>query len=217
MATASPLAVREFHPEMRNASRCLTVLGALLLVACGSPTTSGSSSPTPSTPTPTPQQSASPVALDPCQLVTGSEASSIAGASFSAGKEDTTSGGAKTCVYGAQTVNVFMVLVTQAPDAATAQADWTQAQAQAQAAIQQGLPQGASVNLNVTNLAVAGADKAAIASFNTTISGQAVGLIAIYLLKGPTFVTFSDLAVGKTAPTAATMEAQAQTTLGRLP
>jgi len=44
-----------------------------------------------------------------------------------------------------------------------------------------------------------------------------VGLIAIYLLKGSTFVTFSDLVLGKPAPSAATMEAQAQTTLGRLP
>ena len=150
--------------------------------------------------------------------MTSSEASSIAGASFTAGKEDTTSGGAKTCAYGAQTRNVFLVLVTQAPDAATAQADWTQEQAKAEAAIQQGLPQGSSVNLNVTNLTnVAGADKAAIASFNTMISGQAVGLIAIYLLKGSTFVTFSDLVLGKPAPTAAAMEAQAQTTLGRLP
>jgi len=203
---------------MRISNQGLVAFSALLLVACGSSTTSGSSSPTPSTPTPTPQQSASPVALDPCQLVTSSEASSIAGASFTAGKEDTTSGGAKTCAYGAQTRNVFLVLVTQAPDAATAQADWTQEQAKAEAAIQQGLPQGSSVNLNVTNLTnVAGADKAAIASFNTMISGQAVGLIAIYLLKGSTFVTFSDLVLGKPAPTAAAMEAQAQTTLGRLP
>jgi len=203
---------------MRISNQGLVAFSALLLVACGSSTTSGSSSPTPSTPTPTPQQSASPVALDPCQLVTSSEASSIAGASFTAGKEDTTSGGAKTCAYGAQTRNVFLVLVTQAPDAATAQADWTQEQAKAEAAIQQGLPQGSSVNLTVTNLTnVAGADKAAIASFNTMISGQAVGLIAIYLLKGSTFVTFSDLVLGKPAPTAAAMEAQAQTTLGRLP
>ncbi len=70
------------------------------------------------------EQSAAPTAVDPCQLVTASEASTIAGASFAAGKEETTSGGAKTCVYGAGTLNVFTVIVTQATDAATAQSDW---------------------------------------------------------------------------------------------
>jgi len=202
---------------MRASIRYLTALAALLLVACGGATTSGSSSPTPSTATPTAQPSATPVALDPCQLVTSSEASSIAGASFKAGKEDTTSGGSKTCTYGAQTRNVFLVVVTQAPDAATAQADWAQEQAKAEAAIQKDLPQGASVNLNASDVSnVPGADRAAIASFNTTISGQPVGVIAIYLLKGSTFVTFSDLVLG-TPPTAATMEEQAQITLGRVP
>jgi len=149
--------------------------------------------------------------------VTTSEASSIAGASFKAGKEDVTSGGAKTCTYGAQTRNVFLVVVTQAPDAATAQADWAQEQAKAEAAIQKDLPPGASVNLNASDVSnVPGADMAAIASFNTTISGQPVGVIGIYLLKGATFVSFSDLVLG-TPPTAATMEAQAQITLGRVP
>ncbi len=202
---------------MRSSIACLAALAALLLVACGSQTTSGSSSPTPATPTPTAQPSASPVALDPCQLVTAAEASSIAGASFKAGKEETSSGGAKTCAYGAQTRNVFLVVVTQAPDAATAQADWAQEQAKAEAAIQKELPPGASVNLNPSDVSnVPGADMAAVASVNTTISGQPVGLTAIYLLKGATFVTFSDLVLG-TPPTAAAMEAQAQITLGRVP
>src|SRR5581483_1691728 len=112
-----------------------------------------------------------------------------------------TSGGAKTCAYGAQTRNVFLVVVTQAPDAATAQADWVQEQANAEAAIQKELPPGASVNLNASDVSnVPGADKAAIASVNTTIGGQPVGLTAIYLLKGATFVSFSDLVLG-TPPT----------------
>ena len=202
---------------MRSLRPVLTALAALLLVACGS-STSGSSSPAPSTSPASSTPSGSPVALDPCQLVTSAEASSIAGVTFAAGKEDTTSGGAKTCGYGAKTPNVFLVIVAQAPDAATAQADWTQEQAKAEAAIKQGLPQGATVNLNVTNVTtLSGADKAALATFNTTISGEPVGIIAIYLLKGATFVTFSDLVIGKTTPTADSMETQAQTTLGRLP
>jgi len=192
-------------------------MAALLLVSCAS-STSGSSSPAPSTSPASATPSGSPVALDPCQLVTSAEASSIAGVTFSAGKEDTTSGGAKSCGYGAQTPNVFMVVVAQAADAATAQADWTQEQAKAEATIKEGLPQGASVNLNITNVTtLSGADKAALATFNTTISGHPVGIIAIYLLKGATFVSFSDLVLGKATPTADAMETQAQTSLGRLP
>ena len=202
---------------MRTFRRVFTALAALLLVACGS-STSGSSSPAPSTSPVSSTPSGSPVALDPCLLVTSAEASSIAGVTFSAGKEDTTSGGAKSCGYGAQTANVFMVVVAQAADAATAQADWTQEQAKAEATIKQGLPPGASVNLNITNVTtLSGADRAALATFNTTISGEPVGIIAIYLLKGATFVSFSDLVLGKATPTADAMEAQAQTTLGRLP
>lgn len=206
---------------MLRSSRTVFVAAAgLLMVACGG-SPSASSSPTPTTPATAsaPQQSASPVALDPCQLVTSSEASALAGASFAAGKEGTTSdGGGKTCAYGAQTANVFMVLVTQAPDAATAQADWAQEQARAQEALQQGVPAGLNVSLNVSDISgVAGADRAAIASFNTTISGQAVGVIAIYVLKGRIFFTFSDLVVGHATPTASAMEAQAHTVLGRLP
>ncbi len=194
--------------------------GALLLVACGgSPT--ASSSPTASAPATASasQQTPSPVALDPCVLVTSSDASSLAGVTFAAGTEGTTTdGGAKTCTYGGQTLNVFMVLVTQAPDTATAQADWAQEQAKAQAAINQGIPGGASVNLNVADVSgVTGADRAAVATFSTTISGQTVGITAIYLLKGPVFLTFSDLVVGRTPPTTAAIEAQAVTSLKRVP
>jgi hypothetical protein len=150
--------------------------------------------------------------------VTSAEASSLAGATFAAGKPGTTSGGANTCVYGYQTLNVFTVLVTQATDAATAQADWAQEQAKAQAAINQGIPAGANVNLNVTDVSgVTGADKAAVATFNTTISGETIGITAIYLLKGAVFLTFSDLVIGHAPPTTAAIEAQAVTSLKRLP
>lgn len=203
---------------LRSARTLFGVAAALLLVACGgSPTASSSTPSAPETASPT-QQTPSPVTLDPCQLVTGSEASALAGVTFAAGKPGTTSGGANTCVYGYQTLNVFMVLVTQAADAATAQADWAQEQAKAQAAINQGIPAGASVNLNVTEVSgVSGADKAAVATFNTTISGQTIGITAIYLLKGKVFLTFSDLVIGRPAPTAAAIEAQAVTSLARLP
>ena len=203
---------------LRSAWTVFGVAVALLLVACGGSPTASSSTPSAPETASAPQQSPSPVSLDPCQLVTSAEASSLAGVTFAAGKPGTTDGGANTCVYGYQTLNVFNVLVTQAKDAATAQADWTQEQAKAQAAINQGIPAGANVNLNVTDLSgVAGADKAALATFTTTISGETLGITAIYLLKGAVFLTFSDLVVGHAPPTAAAIEAQAVTSLKRLP
>jgi len=194
------------------------VAGAMLLVACGGSPTASSSTPSAPETASAPQPSPSPGSLDPCVLVTSSEASSLSGATFAAGKAGTTEGGANTCVYGFQTLNVFTVLVTKASDAATAQADWAQEQAKAQAEINKGIPGGASVNLNVADVSgVAGADRAAVATFSTTISGQQIGITAIYLLKGAVFLTFSDLVLGHAPPTAAAIEAQAVTSLKRLP
>src|SRR5690242_18375456 len=101
----------------------VVVVAALLVAACGS-TSSASESASPSSAASS-SPSGSPVALDPCVLVTASEASTLAGVTFASGTEGTTEGGSKTCAYGAKTANVFTVLVAQAPDAATAQADWT--------------------------------------------------------------------------------------------
>ena len=197
--------------------RVLAVLmtgAALLLTACGSSSAAGSASPTPST---TSTASASPVALDPCVLVTAAEASALAGVTFAAGTEGTTdSGGGKTCTYGAGTTNVLTVLVAQAPDAATAQADWAQEQAKGQAALQKALPAGVAANLAVVDASVAGADKAAVATMSATISGVMVAITAIYVLKGATFLYTGDITVGKASPTPAAMEAQAGTSLSRI-
>jgi hypothetical protein len=66
------------------------------------------------------------------------------------------------------------------------------------------LPPGLNAKLSVTDVSgLAGADRAAIATYNTTISGQAVGISAIYVLKGAIFFTFSDLVVGQAAPASA--------------
>jgi Protein of unknown function (DUF3558) len=204
---------------VRSARTVFGVAGAFLLVACGgSSTASTSPPPSASVTASASQQSPTPVPLDPCQLVTSSEASSLTGATFAAGKEGTTSdGGGKTCSYGGQTANVFMVLVAQASDATTAQADWAQEEARAQAAINQAVPAGVSVNFTVADVSVTGADRAAVATGSTTISGVSVGITAVYLLKGAVFLTFSDLEVGHTPPTAAAMQAQAETSLTRLP
>ncbi len=159
-----------------------------------------------------------PVAVDPCQLVTQSEASALAGTTFGAGKPETDPGGGKLCVYGGATANVFMVIVGQAPDPATAQAEWTQEQAKAQAALGKSVPAGMALNFKVNDVSsIPGADKAALASFTQSIGNVSIAASAVYLLKGAVFLSFSDLALGHSAPAASAMEAQAATSLGRLP
>lgn len=149
-----------------------------------------------------------PTALDPCQLVTSAEASQIGGTSYGTGVEGTTSGNGKTCVYHAQGLNVFTVIVGQAPDVATAQAG----KAAAEAAFQKLAAKGITF-IELPNFA----DGAAYYAGNTTISGQAVGIGAMYVLKGTIFFGFSSLGLGHAASTSAALQAQAQTILGRLP
>ena len=207
---------------MPRATRSLFALPAIaLLAACGTTSTS-TATPTPTAPpataTPTAAPTSVPTTTDPCQLVTSQEASMLAGASYGAGRPDSTSGGAKICVYGYQTLNVFMVLVAVAPDATTAQADWAQEQAKAQAALNQGAGSGANITFNLNDVAnLPGADRAAVGTASGTVSGQTISGSAIYLLKGPVFFTFSDVGLGITPPSISAMEAQATTSLGRLP
>ena len=161
-----------------------------------------------------------PTALDPCQLVTPSEAASLAGAVYASGTEVTNDSGSTMCIYGSQTVNVFEVLVAQAPDAATAQADWSDEEANAQALLQSGpgLPPGVSVHFDLTDvLDLAGADRAAVAQGGASFAGRSISASACYLLKGATFIAFSDLQVGPSAPSSDAMKAQAATVLSRLP
>ena len=179
------------------------------------PATSAPPSPSASpTPTASPTGSASPTNLDPCQLVTQDEASSLAGATFGPGKEESTGGG-KECVYGSQTTNVMDIIVAQAPDAATAQADYAQAQGDAQTTIASQLPPGISAKLNTANTEGIG-DKAATITGAASVQGQTISFTGIYVLSGATFFTIGDLVLAKPAPTVSAIQDQARTTLGRI-
>jgi hypothetical protein len=155
-------------------------------------------------------------ALDPCKLVTSSEASALAGTTFGPGKEEPSGTSGKRCVYGSATLNVFTVIVGQAATVADADAQWSSAQSEAQAAVSKNLPAGVSVSVHTDTLTGI-ADKAALASGSAAISGQTINEIAIYLLKGTTFLSFSDLVLNKNAPGEAAMKAEAQTALSRVP
>jgi hypothetical protein len=149
-----------------------------------------------------------PVAIDPCTLLPAQEASQLASASFGAGVESTTAGNGRICTYGGQTLNVFDVIVGQEPDVATAQAGEAEAQAQLLAAAGKGIQFTELPNF---------ADGAAYTTGSYTISGQKFNVAAFYALKGTVFFGFSDLALNTPSPTAAAMQAEAQTVLGRLP
>ena len=208
---------------MRKGLPVLAVLGVAALVACGSsstadvspsPTAGGGSLSSPPKATPT----AVAVSLDPCQLVTSQEASALTGAAYGAGREDQYSGGGKGCVYGYQTLNVFMVIVAQAADAGTAKAEWTQEQSRAQSALLQLGGSAATVNINFNDVSnLTGADMAAVGTGIATVSGHTFSASAIYVLKGATFFNFSDLVYGHAAPSVTAMETQATTVLGRVP
>ena len=149
-----------------------------------------------------------PTAVDPCVLVPAQEASQLAGTTFGAGVESTTSGNGKICTYGGQTLNVFEVIVGQAPDVATAQAGKASAEAQIQSAAGKGI--------QFTELPTF-ADGAAYTTGSYAISGHNFNIAAFYALKGTVFFGFSDLALNTPSPTVAAMQAEAQTILGRLP
>ncbi len=154
-----------------------------------------------------------PIDIDPCQLITADEASKLAGVTFPAGQSHTGENNVNVCTYstGTTSPNIFNVLVAQATDEATAKA-----------AEQQGLDQlktaAEGVKLTTTplpNLA-SGVDTLQVEA-NETVSGIKISVIGIYMLKGKTFVGFSDIAVGASPPAASVMQTQATSVLGRIP
>jgi hypothetical protein len=208
---------------------------ALVLAACSSSTSTASSSvpgatgtpvvastPPPATATATVAASSSsaapsaeasgptgvPTSIDPCVVIPSQEASQLAGTTFGAGVESTTSGNGKICTYGGQTLNVFEVIIGQAPDVATAQAGKAAAEAQIQSAAGKGI--------QFTELPTF-ADGAAYTTGSYAISGHTFNVAAFYALEGTVFFGFSDLALNTPAPTVAAMQAEAQTVLSRLP
>jgi hypothetical protein len=200
---------------------CSSSSGGSTASADRSVTTAPASSTTSTTSTPTASSTtasdnAVATSLDPCQLVTSSEASSLAGVSYGKGEEKTSDHGkGKQCVYGSQTRNVFTVEVGQASSAAEAEAEWATAQAQAKALVASKLPPGIHVTLATDSVSGVG-DRASTVHGDATIGGQAVGFSGIYALKGPTFFAFQDLAVGTSAPSVSDLTSQAQTTAGRV-
>jgi hypothetical protein len=225
-SVGSPLATRTI--------RAIFVLSLAGLAACSSTASSGSQPPsaaaTVAAATTLPSEAASasaeastsdlggatavPTAIDPCQLITAQEAGQLAGATFGTGKETTTEGNGRICTYVAGATNVFSVEVAVAPDEATAKA--AEAAAQADLAAQAAKLAGKSVTVTQLPGFAPGAD-AILAEATVSLGGNTLGVRAMFVLRGTTFFSFSDVDLKGSPPSADAMKSEAMTVLGRLP
>lgn len=153
--------------------------------------------------------------IDPCEVVTSQEASSLTGVTYQAGQNEAIS----DCVYGIDTLDVFTVVVGVASSAGEANGKWAEYEANAQSVLQTSgqLPRGVTMNFTLNDITLSGADRAAVGTATATYKDQTLNVRAIDTLKGTVFFAMSDLAVTHAAPSAAALEAQARTSLGRLP
>ena len=166
----------------------------------------------PSAPDGTPQPTAVPTDISPCSLVTRDEASALGGFKAGPGKESTANN-SRSCNYGAAGI-VFTVIVSVAPDAATAKA----AEPDFKATLEKGAAQ-AGLDVKLTELPdfEPGVDAATLTG-SATESGVTLKASALYALKGAVLVAITILTIGGAAvPTSEAMQAQARTTLARLP
>jgi hypothetical protein len=166
-----------------------------------------------SAPDASPQPTAVPTSLSPCSLVTQDEASALANFSAGKGKESTDANG-RNCSYS-QAGLLFDVRVVVAPDAATAKAG----EPAFKASLEEGAKQAGLTDVKLTELPnfEPGVDAATITG-SATVSGVKLKASALYALKGAVLVAITILTIGGAAvPTSEAMQAQARTTLGRLP
>lgn len=149
--------------------------------------------------------------IDPCKLVTPSEASALTGVSYGPGREESEpgTGGERRCIYGYQTLNVFEVAVARASSVAQAQSVKNTMLAQAQQALG-GTP--------LTLTSVSGlADSAEALRGNESAGGATIALSGLYVLRGTIGFALVDAAAGTSAPSKTALVGQAKTVLGRLP
>jgi hypothetical protein len=169
--------------------------------ASGSQPASQSAVPTTSA---TATASAAATTVDPCQLVTQQEASTLTGVSYGPGKLEV--GGSATsrrCVYGYQTRHVFTVIIVQAASADDAKAYAATLRAQAQHDL------GAQVTLKQVT---------GIGDDAETLRGNRAGIdvSGLYVLSGAYGLALVDVTLGHAAGLDV-LTAQAQTALDRLP
>jgi hypothetical protein len=169
----------------------------------------------PSTPAPDSSETPLPTAvvtdIDPCQLITSDDASTFVGVKFGAGKATNTENNVKMCSYSGPGPNIFTVEVAVAPDVATAQAAEADAKAE--------LSSKGGAKLGVIPLpSFADNTDAAILQGSGSAGGITIGARALMLLKGTTFVGFSDISAGGASPpTEQAFQDEGNAVLAKLP
>src|SRR6185437_457627 len=113
-------------------------------------------------------------------------------------------------------VNVFTIEVGQDKSSSDARKQWSKTEAQARTLLQKKVPAGITVNVQTADVSGLG-DRAATVYSKDDIAGHKFGISGIYLLKGATFVAFQDLLLGDSPPSTSALQAQARTTLSRVP
>jgi hypothetical protein len=221
-----------------RANAALAVVAALAVAGCtggaspsatspiignASPPPAASEAPAPApsdtTSSEAPSESALPSAvatdIDPCQLITSADASSWVGVKFGAGKETTNENNIRSCNYNAAGPNLFFVAVGIAPDVATAKA----AEAAEEANLQSQAESMAKLNLTLEKLPnFADNTDAAILQGGLSAAGEKVAARAMFVLRGTTFFTFSDIAINNgTPPTEQAFKDKANELLAKLP
>jgi hypothetical protein len=173
---------------------------AVMLTACNkknpdpNPTpsaapTTAAAAPTSTAPTST-ATAGGPVNLDPCQLVPQQEASAVAGASFGPGQLEADNAASSRCVYGANTKNVFLVIVARASSVAEAQAQRDEMRSEAESQL--------GGKLNVAKVSGVGDDAESITG---SLGSIGVNVSGLYVLKGTLGFALVDEVRGGPAPT----------------
>ena len=131
-----------------------------------------------------------PANIDPCQLVPQQEASALAGASFGPGQLESENASSSRCTYGANTKNVFLVIVARASSVAEAQAQRDELRSEAESQL--------GGKLNVAKVSGVGDDAEAITG---SLSSIGVNVSGLYVLKGALGFALVDEVQGGAAPT----------------
>ena len=216
VALIAALAVAGCTGSTGAPSQLASALAAASLPPIQAPAPSASSEPPSSAPasdeaSDTPEPTAVATDLDPCQLITSDDASTFVGVNFGKGKASTTENNVKMCSYAAPGPNIFTVEVAVAPDVATAQA--------AEAAAKQDLDSNTENLLKVTELPnFAEGTDAAMLQGGGSAGGISLAARALLLLRGTTFVAFSDVdAGGGKPPSEQAFKDEANALLAKLP
>ena len=145
--------------------------------------------------------------------MTQDEASTLAHATYGPGKEETTEGGGRLCVYGSNTGNVTTVLVGEAASAELAKAEFNTELLEAEAKLNSGLPAGDHVSFNTSNTSGIGDQAVTVTGGEDAADIKFAG---IYVLSGATFFLIGDLTLHVAPASIADLTTQAQTVMGRI-